>query len=203
MSPRNSTPEQTEPVRTGSSAAPSPASTPGKGRPTRSRREAEAANRRPIVVADRKEARRRDRARASEERQAAQQAMVTGDESAMPAQHRGPERRFVRDVVDSRRNVADYFFPIAFIVLILGLVLPLILPRLATAMSFAMLVVLWGAILLCVIDSFLLRRRLRAALTERFGAVGTGLPGYGVMRSLQFRRFRLPRPQVRHGEQPR
>lgn len=175
----------------------------GKGRPTRTRKEAEAARRRPLVVTDRKEARRRDRAKAQQQRMLAQKAMMTGDEQHMPLQHRGPQRRFVRDVVDSRRNVAELFFPIALVFMVIALLLPLIRPQLYLAMSSAMLVVLWGGIALCVVDGFLLRRRLRAALTERFGEVQRGLVGYGIMRQSQIRRWRLPRPGIKHGEAPR
>ncbi|MGO3479124.1 MAG: DUF3043 domain-containing protein, partial [Brachybacterium tyrofermentans] len=150
------TPEPAQPVRPGS-----------KGRPTRTRKEAEAARRRPLVVDDRKEARRRDRERASKERAEAQQALMTGDEKKMPMQHRGPERRLVRDLVDSRRNVAEYFFPIALIFMLVALIMPLIRPEMYLAMSTGMIVVLWGGILVCVIDSFLLRRHLRKNLTAR------------------------------------
>lgn len=175
----------------------------GKGRPTRTRKEAEAARRRPIVETDRKEARRRDRQAAAQERQRSQQALMSGDEANMPAQHRGRDRSFVRDLVDSRRNIAELFFPVALILMIVALVLPLLMPRLYTSMSVIMLVVLWGGILLCVVDSLILRRRIRSRLTERFGEVRQGLVGYGIMRSLQIRRWRLPRAQVRHGEDPR
>ncbi|MFC0675381.1 DUF3043 domain-containing protein [Brachybacterium hainanense] len=174
-----------------------------KGRPTRTRREAEAANRRPLVVTDRKEARRRDRERAAAQRAKAQNALMTGDEANMPAQHRGPERRTVRDLVDSRRNVAEYFFPFALVFMLVALVLPLIRPALYGVVSTGMLVVLWAGILACVIDGFLLRRHLRRELTERFDRVGQGLVGYGIMRALQIRRWRLPRAQIKHGEQPR
>lgn len=181
-----------------------PAPRPGtKGRPTRSRREAEAARRRPLVATDRKEARRRDRERAAALRSKQQQALMTGDEANMPAQHRGPERRLVRDLVDSRRNIAEYFFPVALVIMVVALVVPLIRPSLYTTMSTAMLVVLWGGILLCVVDGFLLRRRLRAELTARHGHVGQGLVGYGIMRAMQIRRWRLPRAQIRHGDSPR
>ncbi|MGP9539703.1 DUF3043 domain-containing protein [Brachybacterium sp. AOP43-C2-M15] len=187
------TPEPTsQPARPGS-----------KGRPTRTRKEAEAARRRPLVVDDRKEARRRDRERASKERAEAQQALMTGDEKKMPLQHRGPERSFVRDVVDSRRNVAEMFFPIALIFMLIALILPLLRQDLAPLLSAGMIVVLWGGIAVCVIDGFLLRRRLRARLTERFGDVQRGLVGYGIMRAIQIRRFRLPRPQIKHGQAPR
>src|SRR5690625_5293939 len=156
-----------------------------------------------LVVDDRKEARRRDRERASRERAEAQQALMTGDESKMPLQHRGRERRLVRDLVDSRRNVAEYFFPIALIFMLVALVMPLIRPNLYMAMSTGMIIVLWGGIALCVIDSLVLRRRLRAQLNEEYGEAGRGLVGYGIMRAIQIRRFRLPRAQIKHGESPR
>ncbi|NMA75668.1 MAG: DUF3043 domain-containing protein [Actinomycetales bacterium] len=174
-----------------------------KGRPTRTRKEAEAARRRPLVVDDRKEARRRDRERASQERMEAQQAVMTGDEKKMPLQHRGPQRSYVRDVVDSRRNIAELFFPLALVCMLVALILPLIRPDLTTLLSTGMIIVLWGGIAMCVIDGFFLRKRLRRQLTERFGEVQQGLVGYGIMRAIQIRRFRLPRPQIKHGETPR
>lgn len=182
---------------------PQPVRPGSKGRPTRSRREAEAARRRPLVVTDRKEARRRDRERSQRERMNAQQALMTGDEKNMPIQHRGPERRLVRDVVDSRRNLAEIFFPVALAFMLVALVLPLIRPDLYMVMSTGMIIVLWGGIIACVVDSVFLRKRLRAVLTERFGDVERGLVGYGIMRSIQIRRWRLPRPMIKHGEAPR
>lgn len=182
---------------------PEPARPGSKGRPTRSRREAEAARRRPLVVADRKEARRRDRERAQRDRMDAQQALMTGDEKRMPIQHRGAERRMVRDIVDSRRNVAEFFFPVALVFMLVALVMPLFWPDLYLVMSTGMIVVLWGGLLLCVLDAFLLRKRLRRVLTEEFGEAERGLAGYGIMRSIQIRRWRLPRPMIKHGEPPR
>lgn len=184
-------------------AVPTPPARPGsKGRPTRSRKEAEAARRRPLVVDDRKEARRRDRERANQERIEAQQALMTGDERKMPPQHRGPQRRLVRDLVDSRRNVGELFFPVALVIMLVALVLPLVRPDLTALMSTAMLVVLWGGIALCIVDGFLLRRLLRRRLSDEFGEVQRGVVGYGIMRAIQIRRFRLPRTQVKHGEVP-
>lgn len=185
--------------------APEPeAARPGsKGRPTRSRKEAEAARRRPLVVTDRKEARRRDRERSQRERMNAQQALMTGDEKNMPLQHKGPQRRLVRDVVDSRRNLAEFFFPIALVFMLVALIMPLFMPELYMVMSTGMIIVLWGGILACVIDSIFLRKRLRSVLTEEYGDVERGLVGYGIMRSIQIRRWRLPRPMVKHGEAPR
>lgn len=187
------------------SSEPEPQSArPGsKGRPTRTRKEAEAARRRPLVVDDRKEARRRDREKASRERQESQRALMTGDEKKMPLQHRGPERSFVRDVVDSRWNIAEFFFPIALVFMALSLFLPLIRPELTTTLTTGMIILLWGGIALCVIDGLVLRKRLRHLVTERFGEVQRGLVGYGIMRAVQIRRFRLPRAQIKHGQAPR
>ncbi|ATG52264.1 hypothetical protein CFK38_12550 [Brachybacterium vulturis] len=174
-----------------------------KGRPTRTRKEAEAARRRPLVVDDRKEARRRDRERASRERQESQQALMSGDEKKMPPQHRGPERSYVRDLVDSRWNIAELFFPVALVFMVISLVLPLIRPELTTTLSTGMIIVLWGGIAVCVVDSLFLRKRIRHLVTERFGTVQRGLVGYGIMRAIQIRRFRLPRAQIKHGQAPR
>ncbi|MGY5764349.1 DUF3043 domain-containing protein [Brachybacterium sp. DNPG3] len=182
---------------------PEPARPGSKGRPTRTRKEAEAARRRPLVVDDRKEARRRSREQASRTRGIEQRALMTGDEKNMPAQHRGRDRRLVRDIVDARRNLAEYFFPVAIVFMVLSLVLPLINANLYTLMSVGMLVVLWGGILLCVVDAFRLRRVLRARLEEAFGVVSPGLVSYGVMRAIQIRRFRLPKPAIKHGEEVR
>lgn len=121
----------------------------------------------------------------------------------MPAQHRGPERRFVRDVVDSRHNLAEYFLILAIVVLVASFLVPMFAGGARPIMSILLLIVMWGGILACIVDGFVLRSQLRRRLTERFGDVGQGLVSYGVMRALQFRRFRLPKPQVRHGETPR
>ncbi|ASK66890.1 hypothetical protein CFK39_14985 [Brachybacterium avium] len=193
---KSRTPQSSEPE-------PQPARPGSKGRPTRTRKEAEAARRRPLVVDDRKEARRRDRERASRERQESQQALMTGDEKKMPAQHRGPERSFVRDVVDSRWNIAEFFFPIALVFMVLSLFLPLIRPQLTTVLTTGMIILLWGGIAICVIDGLVLRKRLRHLVTERFGEVQRGLVSYGIMRAIQIRRFRLPRVQIKHGQAPR
>lgn len=179
-----------------------PSRTPGKGRPTRSRREAQAARRRPLVVEDRKEARRRDRDKRRAAAARENRAMMTGDEAHMPAQHRGRDRRMVRDIVDARRNVGEYFVPVAFAFMLIGMVVPLIDPTLYGVVSTGMLIVIWGGIALVVLDSIILRGRLRRDLTERFGAVAPGLVTYGVLRAVQLRPLRMPRPQVKHGGAP-
>lgn len=172
----------------------------GKGRPTPKRREAERDRRQRVVAPrDRREAARLNRDRNRAERLKMRQAMVTGDERHLPPRDRGPVRRYVRDFIDARRSVAEYFLYIALTVFVITLVPS---PTLRLIGGWVWLVMLP----LLVVDSFLLSRRLKRALRERFpDAEATratkGAIAYGLMRSLQMRRLRLPKPQVRPGAQ--
>jgi Protein of unknown function (DUF3043) len=60
---------------------------------------------------------------------------------------------------------------------------------------------LWAAtILLVALDTALVVFRLRRELGRRFPDVSTkGAVGYGVLRSIQLRWIRLPKPQVKLG----
>ena len=171
----------------------------GKGRPTPKRREVEQANRRPIVGAgaapkagapkeERKAARAARRELAQRERAVSRTALMTGDEKNLPPRDRGPAKRFARDVVDSRRNVGEYFLYFALVAVALSFMRP-------TAVI--SIVVLYAVMLAVIADSALLWRRVQRGATEKFGAEqarGTGR--YAVMRAVQIRRARLPRPQV-------
>ena len=184
------------------------ARTQGKGRATPSRREAEQRNRRPLVGAsaqpaagatkeERKAARKARSAQLREERVRQRQAMLAGDERAFPARDRGPVRRWARDYVDARRNLGEYFLPVALIALLAGVVnVPIV--RLAS------LVVLYGMFILIAVDSFMLRRRVQRLADEKFHGKGTeGVGTYAMMRALQFRRGRQPKPVVSRGQSPR
>jgi hypothetical protein len=170
-----------------------------KNRPTPKRSVAQAANRRPLVPDDRKLAVKKAR----EERRANQakvlQSYETEDQRYLPPRDRGEVRRYVRDLVDRRRNVGQYFLPVAFLVLFLTLV-PDETFRVVSAMAmYTMLGVL-------VLDCLLLARTVKAAVAERFGdeaAQERGLKMYAVMRATQMRRMRRPVPKVAHGQAPR
>src|SRR5580765_4060171 len=47
------------------------------------------------------------------------QGLRAGDERHFPARDRGPVRRYARDLVDSRRSVAEFFLPLAVLILVL------------------------------------------------------------------------------------
>jgi hypothetical protein len=168
-----------------------------KGRPTPKRSEAQSQRRSVAnTPTTRKGAakRQRDERRAAMERQ--RQALAGGDERYLPARDRGPVRKFARDFVDARFNVAEFFLPLAVVILVLSVV------RVPSLQNIALL--LWLiVIVLIVIDSIFSAIRLRKRLAERFTGQNTrGAVPYALMRSLQMRRLRLPKPQVKRGERP-
>lgn len=171
----------------------------GKGRPTPTRKEAEAKNRRPLVTNDRKAARAKQRSANQQARIQMDQAMRTGDERHMPAQHRGPQRRYVRDYVDARWSLGEFFLPIAMVFLVMTFVWGS-----QPQWALPLLLILYGIVAIALIDAVLLGRRIRAKLTERYGKenLQRGIVMYAVLRAFQLRPTRMPKPQVKRGEYP-
>lgn len=168
-----------------------------KNRPTPKRREQEAARKRPLVETDRKAARNADRAKRREQVAKQRQAMLTGDETYLPARDKGQTKRFIRDYVDARWGIAEFMLPVMLIVLALSFV----------RQPWAMLIVfalVYGLILAAVVDTFLMWRRVKKKLSEKFGeaAVQRGDGFYAAMRAFQMRRTRMPRPVVDRGDYP-
>lgn len=194
---------QTEPAEGASDPGPQQSGTgtlrahdPGKGRPTPKRRDAEKARKTRVhtAPANRKEAARVQRQKARTDRAKLQEAMATGDERYLPTRDKGPIRRFCRDYVDSRRTITEYLLPF-FVVLLLVMMIPTPATQMVT-------VYLWFlAIVLVPIDLFLLSRRVRKQLRERFpNQSHRGAMTYTLMRSTQIRKLRMPKPQVKPGD---
>lgn len=169
----------------------------GKGRATPTRREREAANHRPLIPSDRKEAARQARARTTQSRERARVGLAAGEERYLPAKDRGPQRRFVRDYVDARFSAGEVVIPLTVLFLFFSLTpIPAV-----TQWGIIVLWVLLGiAALDCVVLGFTVTRRVGAKFGE--GNVERGLKWYAAMRALQFRRLRLPKPQVKRGQWP-
>jgi Protein of unknown function (DUF3043) len=163
-----------------------------KNRPTPSRREQESARKRPLVPKDRKAAagQSREANRAARAKQRA--AMLSGDESALPPRDKGPVKRLIRDSVDTRRTIGEFMLPIMLVILAMTFLAPKY-PSITVGITLAVyLLVIAG-----VLDTFLLWRRTKAKVVAKFGeAPPRGSATYAVMRALQMRRSRLPRPQV-------
>ncbi|MFB9377741.1 DUF3043 domain-containing protein [Kineococcus gynurae] len=172
----------------------------GKGRPTPKRSVAQARNVRPLVPADRKLAQKASREQARAERMKVQQALLTGDERHLPLRDRGPQKRHVRDVVDARRNVGEYFLIVAAASLLLSIVVTPLNSREVVAGT---TLLIYGMLAVVIIDSILLGRKIKRSVTERFGTPERGVVGYGVTRALQIRRLRRPVPMIKRGDAPR
>ena len=167
----------------------------GKGRPTPTRKEAEAARKAALKSpSSRRDLARADKTRRAAERIKVREAMSSGDDRYLPRRDKGPVRRLVRNVVDSRRNVGEYLMPVLVIILLVSLIRA---PWAVTAIYALWLVTIIGTIL----DSFVLVRRVKREVRAAFPEASTrGLTGYAILRSTQIRRLRLPKPQVGHGE---
>lgn len=125
------------------------------------------------------------------------EGMRRGDPQYLPARDQGPERAIARDVVDSRRTVGTWFFAGALVVLLgSSATMPPVVQLVSTA--------LWSVLAIAVIlDGFLLCRRVRRLVRERHPdsthRMGS-LYLYTVMRSLTFRRMRVPLPRRKVGD---
>ncbi|ACZ31041.1 hypothetical protein Xcel_2022 [Xylanimonas cellulosilytica DSM 15894] len=171
----------------------------GKGRPTPKRSQAEAANKRPLVPADRRAAARDARAKQKENRAKAYAGMQRGEERFLPARDRGAQRRYIRDYVDARWNLGEFFLPVAF-----GFILAnFVVLQFGEVAAFIVLVALYVIVLVAIADAVILWFRLKRKLIEKFGTLEKGTAMYAVMRAFQLRRSRIPRPTHKsHGVWP-
>lgn len=191
-------------------AAASPSTTPGKGRPTPKRRDAEGKRRGPVAPAPMtaKEARARrkaakgnkeDRKAAAADRRAAVQErrarMLAGEDKYLLPRDQGPVRAYVRNIVDARRNLVGLFMPMA-LVLIMSM---FVAPGLQTIVTLAMLVMM----VFMIIEGFVLGKIVNNRVIERFpDTTDTGfkLGWYAFVRASQIRKMRAPKPQVGPGD---
>jgi len=180
------------------SEAPEPSATVtarpgGKGRPTPTRKEAEAAARaRAKAARNPKAAKGQARSMRAERSQEIRAGMKAGEEKYLLPRDRGPVRRFVRDYVDTRLNMAEFAMPLLIVTLI---------AQMAGAVALGV-GVMNATVLVVLIDAVWLRFRLRRQLLDRFGKEHTkGTTFYALMRALQMRFMRVPKPQVRIGQQ--
>lgn len=189
-------------VTSDSDEPPQRSRTPGKGRPTPTRRESEARKRGPAPPPpkNQREALRRMRGSKDERRQAAavrRERMMAGDEKYLMPRDRGPVKAYIRDLVDSRRNIAGLFMPLALLVVLVILVPSPAIQQYVSLLSMAMLVTMIAeGVLLGVIISRRVRDRFPG---ETVSALSVGF--YALTRATQMRKLRAPKPRVGRGEQ--
>lgn len=200
------------PVNSAAEDTPRERNTAPKGRPTPKR---DAAKRRgpvapaPLTAAEARKRRKELRGPklSREERKAERlerrsgmaerrERMMAGDDAYLLPRDKGPVRRYVRDVVDSRRNVLGLFMPAALALIFIMLAVPSV--EVQRLLSPAMLVL----VLIMIIDGFLIGRRVNRMVDEKFPdntESGWKLGFYAASRASQLRRMRAPRPQVERG----
>ena len=150
-----------------------------------------ARNRRPLVPDDRKEARRQAQGRMRAEREKARRGFESGDEKYLPARDKGPVRRYVRDWVDARLSIGTLAMPMMIVVLALTFLND---PQWRLVAN----LVLWGFVVVVVLDSMFMAWQLRRALRAKFGekdAKGHGW--YATMRAVQLPFMRMPKPKTK------
>jgi hypothetical protein len=179
--------KQKSPDSAETTEAPAPevdASQAAKGRPTPTRRESEQARKARLTgqasstgnaKADKRAQRQRDFA-ASTERQ-----------------HGGPVKQFARDYTDKRFRVAEFFIPFA--------VLLFVLAGINNRTTQLASIFLWALMLVAIIaDSVILILGVKKNARARFPDQELGrIAIYSLMRSLQFRKWRLPKPRLKRG----
>lgn len=176
-----------------------------KGRPTPKRSEA-TQKRHALAPIKGKVEKKRSREEQKAARIAARAAYMRGDENALPLRDRGPVKRFVRDYIDSRRSVGEYFLPIIFVVLLLTMIPTKTtknaegLPQVPMTQVIS-IAIMYSVLLISILDGLRLSRKIRKLVTAKFPGTPTkGLGMYGWLRSTQMRRMRAPKPQVRAGD---
>jgi len=169
--------------------------TPGKGKPTPKRSEAERRRRQPYAApADRKAATQQARAKERAARARRMEAMRRGEEWALPRKDQGRVRRLARDYVDSRRSLSEYY-----IFGIVVLVVLLFLPALRQSLVVDYVLILMLAII--VVEGVYVGRKVVALAQQRYPGESTrGLRMYAAVRNTQFRRLRMPPPRVNRGD---
>lgn len=184
-----------------------------KGRPTPKRNEAKRTSRKgPVapapMTASQARARRKSLAGpklSREERRADKAAnrarmtdrrekMMSGDEAYLLPRDQGPLRRYVRDVVDSRRNLLGLFMPATLFLMFVMFAVP----QLQLYVSPAMLVLM----VVMTVDGLILGRKVSKSVDAKFPDNTESrwkLGIYAAGRASQMRRLRAPRPQVDRG----
>ena len=168
--------------------------TESKGRPTPKRSESQVKRGASLAPAKTREEKRAAKETNRMQRLAQRSAYMRGEESALPARDRGPVRKYVRNIVDSRISVGEFFLPFIFIVLLVSITRNQTIAVLAILGMYLIMFV-------AIIDGWFLGRKIKRLVAAKFPNESTkGLALYGFLRSTQMRRMRAPKPNVKRGD---
>jgi len=166
---------------------------PTKGHATPTRKEQEAARKRPLVPSDRRLAARQSRSQVQAARERARIGMAAGDPKYLPVRDKGPQKKYVRDYIDARWSLGEVLLPLLVLVII---------SYFFESIAAYVLIAVWGAIIIVVTEGIIVGILLRRKLAAKFGTVERGVRWYAFMRMIQMRVLRLPKPQVKRGSFP-
>jgi len=184
------------------------AHTPGKGRPTPKRREAEQRRRGPVAPPPRttreaikrargnKEERKELNAKRREVRVKQRERMMAGDEKYLMPRDRGPVKAYIRDYVDSRRNLLGLFMPLAILIFVALLVPD---PRVQSLTTLLCLLMLVAMIFEGVLSGSRITKRVRQKFPKE-PIRGLSVGWYAFIRASQIRKLRVPKPRVTPGD---
>ena len=175
--------------------------TPKKGVPTPKRKESQQDLRRPLNAPQtRKEAYRahRDRLERERGRDARRSGAPKGQERYYRQQDYGDARAFARNYVDSRRSVSEFFLPFSIVIIALSLINN---PLFQVGVAYILLPLMMVSI---IFEGIMTGRAVKRRASEYFPDDPTlkRIGWYVAMRQLQFRRLRLPKPEVKVGDDP-
>jgi hypothetical protein len=152
---------------------------------TPTRRQALAARQQRInPVLDKKEAKRRNR-----------QARAKAQDDSYQRIHAKPVNTMIRDYVDTRWSIAEFVLPILLLVLVSTM-----LGGQNAVFMVVGLGVSYSAMLLVVIDTYVMWRGCRKAIRQHFpNEPLKGKFGYAASRAMSMRRTRRPQADVKRG----
>lgn len=172
-----------------------PETTDGRKSGPTPKRSAQQANRqRPLVPTDRKAAKEAERQQRIEAQNRLRIANETGDERYLMPRDKGEQKRYTRNFIDSRWMFGEFmmFIILAFLVISLTFQRNLEIQMFVQA-------ALWVVIALIIIEAIVTTIILKKRLVAKFGHMDKGVRMYAAMRGMQFRKLRLPKPQVKRG----
>jgi hypothetical protein len=176
-----------------------------KDKPTPKRKQAQKARLNPIVQSradakNKKLTRDQRKSQRLENKQAIDrqnQAMRSGDERFFPEKDKGKVKAYIRDFIDSRYSVGEFFMPFALVLLLLSLFWGFGNADFTIYSS----IVVYTYIIVIIVEQRFMWRKLKKALYNKFGVekitAEKGIAWYGFMRFIQFRSMRLPKPKYK------
>jgi hypothetical protein len=186
-----------------------PTAQAAKGRPTPSRKDAQASRYQSIqggrtsgatrstgarTTPLTKEEKERQKAQARTENSRRVDGMKSGDEKYLGVRDRGPVRRLARNYVDSQRRPSEYYLYALLLLLVL------LISHNSAGEKYSQYFVGFVVVVI-VVDGYLLQRGLKRLLAERLpNESPRGVGMYAIFRLMQIRAMRMPKPQVRPGE---